>query len=56
MIDRAMAQGHIDDLLRTAEHQRVARRVRRARIGERGTLLRRVGGAVAAAVLWPIRH
>jgi hypothetical protein len=56
MIDRAMAQGHIDDLLRAAEHQRIVKRVRRARIGERGTLLRRVGSAVAAAVLWPIRH
>ena len=56
MIDRSMAQGHIDDLLRAADHQRIARRARRARIGERGTLLRRVGAAVAAAVLWPIRH
>lgn len=56
MIDRAMAQGHIDDLVRVADRERVARGVRRARVSERGSLLRRVGGVIAAAVLWPIRH
>jgi hypothetical protein len=57
MIDRAMATGRIDDLVRTAEHERLARRVRRIRgPGGRRRLARRVTGVVAATVLWPVRH
>jgi hypothetical protein len=50
----AAAKAHIDDLLREAEHERLARRVRRTPRG-RG-VIRRGAGAVAAADLWTIRR
>jgi hypothetical protein len=57
MMDRVMAQGRIDDLIRAADHERLARRVRRARPGrERAAAVRRIAGAVATAVMWPVRH
>lgn len=56
-MDRVMAQGRIDDLIRGADRERLARRVRRARPGrERGAKVRRISGAVVSAVMWPIRH
>jgi hypothetical protein len=56
MYDRAMAQGRIDDLVRTAERDRLARKTRAVRTGERATRFRRLGATVTHAVLWPVRH
>lgn len=54
MIGREMAQMHIDDMVRAAERERLGRQVRRP--GGRQSTLRRVAIAVAAAVMWPVRH
>jgi hypothetical protein len=54
VITREMARTHIDDLVRTAERERLARRVRRTE--GRKSALRRVAASVAAAVMWPVRH
>ncbi len=56
MYDRAIAQERVNDLVRAAEADRLARRARRARAAERGTIMRRMGNAVTAALLWPIRR
>jgi hypothetical protein len=56
MYDRAMARGRIDDLLRAAERERLARQTRAVRAAERGSSLRRIGAMVTHAVLWPVRH
>jgi hypothetical protein len=54
VIGREMAQMHIDDMVRAAERERLGRQVRRP--GGRQSTLRRVAIAVAAAVMWPVRH
>lgn len=56
MYDRQMAQSRIDDLVRVAERERMARRTRAARVAGRNGLLRRIGAGVAPAVTWPGRH
>jgi hypothetical protein len=56
MYDRAMAQTRIDDLVRVAERERLARQTRAVRVGERGSVLRRIGTTVLHAVSWPVRH
>ena len=56
MYDRAMAQARIDDLVRVAERERLARQTRAVRAGERGNVIRRMGGAVVHALLWPAKH
>jgi hypothetical protein len=56
MYDRAMAQGRIDDMVRAAERERLARSTRAVRAGERAARRRRVGSTVLHAVLWPVRH
>jgi hypothetical protein len=53
MIQREMARIHTGDMIRAAERERLAKRTRRAR-GQ--SALRRVGGAVLSAILWPVRH
>lgn len=55
MYDRAMAQTRIDDLVRVAERERLARQTRAVRVGERGSVLRRIGAGVVHAVTWPGR-
>jgi hypothetical protein len=55
MYDRAMAQTRIDDLVRVAERERLARQTRPVRVGERGSVLRRIGAGVVHAVTWPGR-
>lgn len=54
MVDRTMAQMHIDDMVRAADRERIARQTRRA--VARASVVRRVAGAVVSAVLWPVRH
>jgi hypothetical protein len=56
MYDRAMAQGRIDDLVRAAERERLARQTRAVGARERGSTVRRIGSIVVHAVLWPVRH
>jgi hypothetical protein len=56
MYDRLMAQGRIDDLVRVAERERIARLTRAARMAGRRDVLRRIGAGVAHAVTWPARH
>jgi hypothetical protein len=56
MYDRVVAQGRIDDLMRVAERERLARGTRAGRTGARAASLRRIGSTVMHAVLWPVRH
>jgi hypothetical protein len=56
MYDRQMAQARIDDLVRVAERERMARRTRAVRVAGRNGLLRRIGTGVAHVVTWPGRH
>jgi hypothetical protein len=56
MYDRHMAQARIDDLIRVADRERLARRTRAARVAGRRGVLRRIGAGVAHAVTWPGRH
>jgi hypothetical protein len=56
MYDRAMAQGRIDDLIRAADRERLARKTRAGRLEERRSRMRRIGATVTHAVLWPVRH
>lgn len=56
MHDRQIAQARIDDLVRVAERERMARRTRAARIAARNSLLRRIAAGVAHAVTSPGRH
>jgi hypothetical protein len=55
MYDRLMAQARIDDLVRVAERERIARRTRVSRIAGRTGVLRRIGAGVVHAVTWPGR-
>lgn len=50
----AAARAHVQDMLRAAERERLARQVKRGAGGRSG--LRRVTAAVVAAILWPVRH
>ena len=56
MYDTAMAQARVDDLVRVAERERLARRTRAARVGERGSVFRRIGATVLHSVTWPAKH
>jgi hypothetical protein len=56
MYDRVVAQGRIDDLVRVAERERLARGTRAGRAGVRAARLRRISSTVLHAVLWPVRH
>jgi hypothetical protein len=56
MYDRAMAQGRIDDLVREANHERLARRTRGAASAQRRGVLRRLGAGAVQAITWPARH
>jgi hypothetical protein len=56
MYDRQMAQDRIDDMIRVADRERLARRTRAARVAGRRSVLRRIGTGVAHAVTWPGRH
>lgn len=56
MHDRLMAQARIDDLVRVAERERIARGTRASRIAWRTGVLRRIGAGVVHAVTWPGRH
>jgi hypothetical protein len=56
MYDRAMAQSRIDDLVRVAERERLARRTRRFRAAEGNGALRRIGAGLIHALTLPGRH
>jgi hypothetical protein len=56
MHDRTMAQGRIDDLIRVAERERLARKTRTLRTAERGSRFRRIASTITHAILWPVRH
>jgi hypothetical protein len=56
MLTGEMAKYRIDDRVREAQADRMARSTRAGRAGEARSGVRRVVVAVAAAILWPIRH
>jgi hypothetical protein len=56
MISGDMAKFQINDRIREAEADRVARQTRRSRMADERGLARRVGRAAIAAVVWPVRH
>ena len=53
---REMASYRIDDMVRDAEAYRRTKQTRAGRSAERRGALRRFGGAVLSALLWPVRH
>jgi hypothetical protein len=56
MLTGEMAKFRIDDRVREAQAARLALSTRAGRAGEARSGVRRVVVAVAAAILWPIRH
>jgi hypothetical protein len=56
MLTGEMAKYRIDDRVREAQAERLARSTRAGRAGEARTGVRRVVSVVGAAILWPIRH
>jgi hypothetical protein len=56
MLTGEMGKYRIDDRVREAQADRLARSTRAGRAGEARSGARRVMVAVAAAILWPIRH
>lgn len=56
MLSGDMARSQIDDRMREARADRLARSTRRSRTNAQVGTVRRVGRAAIAAVLWPVRH
>jgi hypothetical protein len=56
MLTGEMAKYRIDDRVREAQSERLARSTRAGRASEARSGVRRAMVAVAAAILWPIRH
>ena len=56
MLTGEMAKYRIDDRVRAAQADRVARSTRAGRTADARSGARRVVSTVAAALLWPIRH
>jgi hypothetical protein len=56
MYDRAMAQEHINDMVRKAEAYRQSRRTKAGAARARQGTVARAKGAIMSVVLWPIRH
>lgn len=56
MLSGEMARHRIADRVREAEADRLARSTRRSRAADERGIVRRVGRAAIAAVVWPVRH
>jgi hypothetical protein len=56
MLTGEMARYRIDDRVRAAQADRLARSTRAGRTAEARSGARGVVSAIAAALLWPIRH
>lgn len=56
MYQAEAARTRIDDLVRAAEAHRRSKETRRVRTQERGGRLRRIAGAIASLVIWPVKH
>lgn len=56
MLTAEMAKYRIDDRVRAAQADRLARSTRAGRTADARNGTRRVVSAIAAALLWPIRH
>jgi len=56
MLTGEMARYRIDDRVRAAQADRLARSTRAGQTAEVRSGARRVVSAIAAALLWPIRH
>jgi hypothetical protein len=56
MYQAEVAKTRIDDLVRAAEAHRRSKLTRAARAGEQGGKMRKIAGAVASLVIWPIKH
>jgi hypothetical protein len=56
MLTGEMARYRIDDRIRAAQGDRLARSTRTGRTADARNGARRVVSAIAAALLWPIRH
>ncbi len=56
MFTEEMARYRIEDRVREADAYRAARSTRTARTTARQGRVRRIAGAVASALLWPVKH
>jgi len=56
MLSGEMARYQINDRVREAEADRVARSTRRSKAAESRGVTRRIGRAALAAATWPIKH
>jgi hypothetical protein len=56
MLTGEMAKYRIDDRVRAAQADRLARSTRAGRAANARGGVRRIGTAIAAALMWPIRH
>lgn len=56
MLTGEMAKYRIDDRIRSAQGDRLARSTRAGRAADARNGARRVVSAIATALLWPIRH
>jgi hypothetical protein len=56
MYQADVARTRIDDLVRAAEAHRRTKETRAARARETDGRLRRIAGAIASMVIWPIKH
>jgi hypothetical protein len=56
MLTGEMARYRIDDRVRAAQAHRLARSTRAGRTADARNGASRVASAIAAALLWPIRH
>lgn len=51
-----LSRHRMQDLMREAEAERLARTTRRARLADGRSASRRFARAAIAAVMWPVRH
>lgn len=51
-----LSRHRMQDLMREAEAERMARSTRRARLADGRSASRRFARAAIAAVLWPVKH
>ena len=56
MITNEMARYRIEETIQRSEARRLASETRTRRAAARASKLRRLGTAISAVALWPVRH
>jgi hypothetical protein len=56
MITNEMAQYRIEETIQRSEARRLASETGARRAADRASKLRRLGTAISAVALWPVRH